>query len=479
MSALGDYIHFTAAGYETYGTARPGESRKLLPSASNIQRLVANRIDALGVDSKNLDDAIWNLKKYIADNTQSKNNMANMVSKTEFEKQINFIYEELAEFATKELYESFQAGGSQEKFFKPSKDIELISNKEYLQKYSDTENNQKLLRIYNKIDSLNQKGLATEQEIKELVSLYESVLTKKQKKSLYESKGINKNNIISAIQKDIDNRIIQKILSNFNGKFGEHLVVLLDDAIQGTAMDNLKNFMNSKVIGDQSSSISIKANDLFLKETSGKVFIDDEVIYTTRRTQNKVDCQIKINSKDAFASVKYYKPKKNGMLKTSLQSVNLFYTMVYLNRLQGDLGNHWLNMHVRRKWRIKDNVIQQDEALNNAIKRELTIEALVTGNPLKENVKYANVFIAIDSLNGKVYLESTSKMLTDDYIKKYITFKPDPSNLLIRNHYFNSNDNNDINAAFNRIKDILYTLHQYNISVKFNMALTDSNMIQL
>ena len=56
--------------------------------------------------------------------------------------------------------------------------------------------------------------------------------------------------------------------------------------------------------------------------------------------------------------------------------------------------------------------------LDNILKMEVAYEALSSGNPFKQGVDSANVFVYINRSTGKVYVKSVQQLLSADNINR-------------------------------------------------------------
>ena len=68
---------------------------------------------------------------------------------------------------------------------------------------------------------------------------------------------------------------------------------------------------------------------------------------------------------------------------------------------------------------------------DSVLEKEIAFEALVSGNPLKKNVKNANVFVYMERKTGKVVIKPVSEILLNNF--GLFSISPKTSNILFKN----------------------------------------------
>lgn len=176
--------------------------------------------------------------------------------------------------------------------------------------------------------------------------------------------------------------------------------------------------------------------------------------YIIKRTQDKVDVEIKVNQEDIFATVKNY---HNPTQVTLQAQTSLFNALVALQR-EGNFGNHFLNAHAGRNVRKNEDAQIADEA----VRFELAYDALVGGNPLKEGASQANVFVVFNRANGTVMVKQTKDILMNELDR--IVRKP----YIEKIRFVNKAKDN----ISDRITSVLVQVHQLNLHVLYKMDST-------
>ena len=455
MSALGDYIHLYYGNYKRYGTAKKGEQPKFANYALNVLNRRFNDIPSIDESTVN------ELEKRLKLNADSQFEK----SKNEWAKRqqwyIDQIYKLLYERAKQVKGVDRLYNVSQGDWFSTDsqKNVSHIKTDQHWAS-SKSLSELKALRkqadgVYKQINTLikkinNQKSAQSIDDLKQLENLY-----KEYTHLSYDSND----HTLAAIQKAIGEKRYVGTSAAIGGNFGEMFVAICDDkcfkisnlAVAEVVQTAVKGSERAEIIFDK-SLIADSRGDNFLK-TSTK----DDTKYSLGATQNKVDVQIQINNEDVFASVKSYKSTDSKKARPDLQEVNLFTTLLFLNNYQGlqDMGNHWLNIHTTHPKVTKESSPELDEI----IKKEVAFEALSSGNPFKQGVNKANVFIFINRGTGQVFVKSIKDIIETEF--STIGGLDKISSIYLDNH--KSNDFQD------RITNVLNQLHQQHLSIALNI----------
>lgn len=406
MSALGDYIHLHAKNYTTYGISKKGEEPNYYKPINNFLK---NRVIGIPQISEN---SVKILEQRLINNIPTKINEDKQRSANDFQSKIDKLYEIIASRSSVEAIQSYLYG---------SKGIvDYSKNEKDLIKTAlsrgEIEKRKAILNQINlKISEINKKQMTDNQEISELINLYQQAGGTKNF-----SKTGNKS-ILGQLQDAINEISYNTWISAVSGEFGEHLVALCGDKVEQLATNELESFLTSAVIGGERSSIKLDKNKV-AKDLSSFLSTDKEGnSYYLGTTQDKVDVKIDIKGEEILANVKHYYDAD----KVTLQSkVSLFSSLAFLEKYN-QFGTHWLNMH---SGSLKGARVSADKTL----KEEIAYEALVSGNPLKK-VKGANTFVFIDRKTGRIFVKQTKDILTQELNRINIT--PNISGLKFKNRY--------------------------------------------
>lgn len=403
MSALGQYIHLYYKNYQKYGVTRQDESGA--NSANYSISLLDSRIKNASINGNQntIDSTIKTLQQRL------KLNSSQQISKDKNEwysyyqqKYINEIYKVLYERAAdiNAVKGAFGARGNAQGGYGPAWKTDSS--------YRDLLNRRKrALALLSQIQALITKINTGEQpqsgaDLNLLINLFEQYTHLPINFSVTEAS-------ISQIEKALGESIYKGAAANIRGYFGEMLVAACDDKIESIANEDANLFMQNAIKGQNRTKILIDKSNLVLKQDRSKHFLntssEDGTKYMLGMTQDKVDVQINVNDQHIFASVKNYSsiPGKKVDVQKEL---NLFSTITFLNGYAENFGNHWLNLHTAHPGKNKAT----KSNLDDIVKKEVAIEAFSTGNPFKD-AQAANVFVAIDSTTGKVFVANIADII--------------------------------------------------------------------
>lgn len=418
MGALGDYIHLHKNNYLKAGTFHLGEGK-------NSYQIISNYLQGRTRNIKPVSpETLTALKSRIENDSEAQIRRDKEGTAKEFQAKIDEIYKVLSEIAGKEFLNAISfAGGKENRHYQMSGNLYNKFKNGYGYSKKDIENfKNKKLQIDRAITRINNRKdhQASEEELKEIVDLYNQL-------NLDNKIDTASKSSLGKIQSAISDLSYDTWLSNVVGDFGEHLVYSARDVSSNLAMRSANNEIQ-KIAGQERSDIKINTNLISKEITQDKILRTDTLgnSYYLGSTQNKVDVQIVVNEEDVFASAKMYYDfsRDTAILQKDME---LLSPLVYLNTTIPEFGNHWLNMHAGRKM----NTAAAKNA-NKVLKEEIAYEALVSGNPFKQNKNVANVFVAIERKSGKVYAASTRDILLTDKFNNII-ISPEVSNLIFDN----------------------------------------------
>ena len=458
MSALGEYVHLCYSHYRDYGVARINESPKVANYSLNM---IERRINSQIQDIKK--ETIKELERRLKLNSQSNLEKEKIEQARLQQKLLDQVYVLLYQRLSKITdidrlrqkasgnYWSMDENKNKVHTFKEAHWASSLSIDQLKKRRSQAK------QLYQKIQKLidtisNQKGQQSLNKLLELEKLYQQYTHLS-----YDSDD----HTLGAIEKAIKEHRYNNTKAQVSGDFGEMIVATLGDKIFKEANQTVAEAIEQSVKGGQrtevlidKSLISDNRGDAIFKQTT-----KDDTQYYIKPTQNKVDVQIQIADEDILASVKTYSGKSSHSFRPDLQEVNLFYSILFLNDYQElqDIGNHWLNIHTTHPGKAYN--INNNNQIDEIIKKEVAFQALSSGNPFKKNVNNANVFIYINRDTGQVYVKSIKDILFNDFLK--ISGLDKISKVLLQNHKSNKIED--------RITNVLNQLHQQKLSIALNI----------
>lgn len=400
-SALGEYVHYATENYIKYGVAR---FRKT-PDLFNLKEsnFLQNRTKGIKtVTQSTLDELETRLKENAAESIVKDEHKTRL----SYQNKIDLIYQYFAERTSEKVLSSFIESQADS----PLKPTDSIIESLYGTTLTEQrlEDCQLILRQINrKISRINKKGFLKdgEKQISELVRLYRSAAPITGRLEI--GKDATPQSILGQIQEGMNRALLISSYTELIGYFGEYWVATAADQVQNLTKNEAIKAIQNYVIGDKGHPFTLEKGQLAQDITK---YIQKEGkkknIYRTRFSKDKVDVEIVINSEDILANVKTYYDASQITLQ---DSVSLMDTLVALENYD-KFGTHWLNMHagqLRGDYTTGDSILE----------KEIGYEALVIGNPLKQNVKEANVFVYINRHKGEVQVYNTSDLLISQFKK--------------------------------------------------------------
>lgn len=285
-----------------------------------------------------------------------------------------------------------------------------------------------------------------------------------------------------------------KTIDQFQGDFGEKLLLTCDDSIEEivkkSAEEEFEQKMQTLFHNQQKGNVKTNAfieTNLFFngfspskkdKKDKPKNFwnigkIGDKDVYnitTSAGTKDKVDIEVSINGLRLPLSVKTYTSDINTELRSvGLQDVDLLVTLVFLNsQIQNleNFGNHWLNMHtLQANQEIKKTkkMNEINERMNKIFAAEVALEAFSIGNPFKQNITAAQGLVVLDISKGTIkYVSLRQAFQAFDRGQSSNTyFTPN----LVETIRARKIPNTEANTVETRLNNILVSLHQKKIAV--------------
>lgn len=315
MSALGDYIHYRTENYRVKGVARPDEKIGQFYSGNAYNVVLRDRV--LAMDDIN-EGVLNELKRRLKYQSASQNTQDQIMLNEKREALTNALIDDMLKNYGTGIVGRYQAT-TENPIFKGSE-----VTKETLKAKG-----QMLYSQYNQLlDQIAaQNGKVNNQTLLILNTVLEEMegLT-----DMTDAKSI-----IGALNEFSQNQSYSNAYAIALGDFGEKYV--------GAVSDNIMNLSGAEIVKAIKESGIIKGKDtgeFSLDENSfSKEYVTVEakdVMCKAYSTQNKTDAEITILGETIDASVKYY-----SNTKPTLQAqMNLVASLVYLNSIYEDFGNH-------------------------------------------------------------------------------------------------------------------------------------------
>ena len=457
MSALGDYIHLYYSHYREYGVAHINESPRIANYSLNIiQRRIKNEV--LDINKTTVKELERRLKLNSNSNLEKgKTEQAKLQQKSLDEVYV-LLYERLQKVQDIDRLREKNSGnfwsmkdGTRTHTLREAHWASSLTVDELKKRRKQAK------RLYQTIQKLiteinNQKSQQPLDKLLELEKLYEQYTHLSYQSS---------DHTLTAIEKAITQHRYNNTKQQVSGDFGEMLLATLGDKIFKEANQTVAQAVEESVKGQQRTEILIdktlisnNRGDQIFKQTT-----KDGTQYYMKPTQNKVDVQIKIDDDNILASVKTYSETHSRAFKPDLQEINLFYSILFLNDYNGlqDIGNHWLNLHTSHPGKTSNSI--DSGQIDEIIKREVAFQALSSGNPFKQGVNNANVFVYINRDSGQVYVKSIKDILLNDFSK--IGGLDKISKIYLQNHRSKKIED--------RITNVLNQLHKQKLSIALNI----------
>lgn len=469
MSAIGDYVHLTAAGYNTYGIYRKTKSNKVFDfqEAKNkeIEKIKSKLSKDLEVTNLEtiLNSFFQNVKTgNISPDIQLIIDAVREQMDKEFNKlgDIDFstgdvtLTEELKQRSVgqiRELSKNDKKGTNQKKI--ESKINRLKEILEILKQESHT-NAKKLEKGLKEVDSLAKEiyGDLTD----------DSVMPKKVKNKLDKEKNIvNKINQLIVDYATLPPVYLQK------GEVFEFLIPYIQGVSNGIAIEKITEQMNSLKLGGKREDVKINP-DFFIKEITENGEIEEIKIddLTIKQSQGKVDVIVDINGQSVGASVKNVNLSKDNSWIHTVSGSNLLF---FLQDIAPDFVNHYLNLNATHSKSVKNEKISTKDKEKSRLTMGIVLAAKSLTGAAYERTS-ADIFIVNDNKTGKVRIVTMRKLV--DMIKNISDFsevsvKLGGGGIMGSRLFKNKFDEKDRTGA-SRIAGLLNDLHsiQINSSIK-------------
>ena len=458
MSALGEYIHLHSENYIKYGTNRINAAS---PSDTALDAYKAQltrnkeRISALAARS-NIQEYLPQLEEYIKAESNSEEAKAELERIKNTQSASSSLAQRFQENLINRLSEGTDYNNLTARRMKRSPiNTKTIDINKAIQARQ---------RIYQNINYINSMvgDVVPARSVQTLVKNFNDFFTyvgMKPFTSMFYVRDLKSKNTLN----NLKNLVFGFNLTEANaameyGQFGERVAAIAGQTLQRQAGTALVNSINEIIKGDQRTTFTVDRN--LIPSSIAQAWQEDTGynVYQVRASQNKIDISVQIGDGESIeASVKAYSTRGNTM-RVHIQDIRLISSLL---STANNFANHWINCQVLYSGNA--NIAGWKNQLDAALVDQMKYEALAAGNLLKEGDQVANVFIAIDTTQGRVFVKTTYDILTQD---DSFTLNPQVSNLL------SSADNqSDPRGPDYRIAKLLEKLRQNNVKITLRVQL--------
>ena len=404
MSALGEYVHLHAENYLKYGTNRISAGVASDSAAAAYQQQLQRnrqRLERLAAQSSAIASNLKILETYIANEAKDEELREQRILDRYYSRNFQNAEQRIINFFTSAVPANIEGRTIKRR----SQEIKEPDIHKAMQVRK---------RIYDQINSMiklfNQGKTASPQRINNLIQNFDdffSLVNREDIKEVYIKSDFNSKNTLIKLKELLRKFNLNAAIAEANGIWGEKVVALAGQKLQQQVNNSIEQSLNSLIVGDARTSFSLDKS-MFGEDVGSILEKKYNNIYRAIATQDKVDVNIQLDDGDINASVKAYTPR-DGIIKPHLQDVSLMYQLL---STQNNFANHWLNCQCLYNQNMFINKTREE--LDAALLEQMKYEALVHGNMLKQNVTESNVFIAIDVIQGQVYMKTAYDILTDN-----------------------------------------------------------------
>lgn len=404
MSALGEYVHLHAENYLKYGTNRIHAGVASDSAASAYQQQLQRnrqRLERLAAQSSAIAPNLKILETYIANEARDEELREERALNRYYSRNFQNAEQRIVDFFTNAVPATIE-GRTIKRRNPEIKEPDIYKAMQVRR------------RIYEQINRMiklfNQGKTASPQSINNLIQNFDdffSLVKRDDIKEVYIKSDLNSKNTLVKLKELLRKFNLNAAIAEANGIWGEKVVALAGQKLQQQVNNSIEQSLNSLIVGDARTSFSLDKS-MFGEDVGSILEKKYNNIYRAIATQDKVDVNIQLDDGDINASVKAYTPR-DGMIKPHLQDVSLMYQLL---STQNNFANHWLNCQCLYNQNMSINRTRTE--LDAVLLEQMKYEALVHGNMLKQNVTESNVFVAIDVIQGRVYVKTAYDILTDN-----------------------------------------------------------------
>ena len=470
MASIGDYVHYSGAGYEAHGITIDGTYRNWKSQKNNIlSKVSANSNGITKEDAQDLQDVLSAFKQQVQDpNISDIRNEVEMQMKQQFSESLQAIDWSKWDVNFSDSKAKIGVPKNEESIMTTLKKIEELEKIIYEQ-YNSKDG------VYNRGDITKIKNLKTEiNKIKKQISAeyvnhgIDYMKTKDLDTSALTSKELkdyrNQLNIL------IKRYAAYPAINLQKGTLFENLIAWAPTVAGNIAKDSIiKNIGTGRVVGDMVEKVSYD-----LQKFSESKYVTENLKNTFAKTQvsqGKIDVILEWGNSQMGISAKNINLKDSYYIHVVSGSALLF----LIQDLNTDYINHFLNLNAVHN--LKGSLLSSRERINKEMSLILLYKGL-TGDNFGR--KSANIFAINDSSSDKVYVYTMEEIINKLVslgvyegvtIDKKTFYTTIDSILRKANTYVGSQGANSPDLAQRRISNLLAEAHQVKINASLKTSL--------
>ena len=490
MSAIGDYVHLTAAEYYKHGTERFDENKtnfNLVPrifqdQKESLKRKMESRKahEMLSPgQQKELSKALELLMRPEGSDSQIQQlnkiweGMLEELS-DEFEGNLGNVQRDCANiFASYTFGENAKTVKTIQTKPNKGKETRKIKLQTILKRMKQLQQCDQLEQLKSQLDKIYEElAKASNQSVEALRATNYNI----DNDTIELASGIDMSNLL-LVESQYENvvKALNKIIARTSGSANlqkgtmfEYMLAVAPLVCGKTTVDNLHDFIKKSVVGWKKTKVSIDSSNFFkgvdLKSILNKYDqqINDHLYVSNSASQDKVDVLLRWNGKKIPLSA------KNVNLKSGreIHLVSQASLLAMVADLNANYMNHFLNIVSQHK-SPKDSATIQTSLINEAhhsLKRILMLEAL---EGYKTGAQQADFFVVNDNATGQVKIYSVAQLVLDaiDQIDNFVKVTTNGDNDIENIRFANDFQ---IKSYDQRITKLIGDVHAQKITVGLN-----------
>ncbi len=498
MSAIGDYVHLTAAGYYKHGTERFDENKS---NFSQVPKIFQSQKDSLrkSMQKKRANELLSATQQN--ELSQALELLMRPAGSQDQIQQLNRIWQSMLGEFSKEFNDSL--GNVQRQCANVFADSALGNNTNAL-KMIETRAKKgqqsrkvylqtilKRIKIIQQLMSKAEKTTQLEQLKSQLNEIYKNLaIASNQSEQALKNTGYDLATQQVVLSPEIDmsnlllveqqyegvvkalNKIIAKTSGSANlqkGTLFEYMIAIAPLVCKKTTVDNLENFFKNSVVGTTGkSAVSIDSSKFFEGVKLGDILknyqqqVNNHLYVSNSVSQDKVDVIMQWNGKQIPISAKNIN-LRSGKDIHLVSGASLLAMVADLNQ---NYMNHFLNITAQHNF-SRDTRTIQPALLNQAhtsLKEILMLEAL---QGYKTGARQADFFVVNDNTTGKVKIYSVAQLVLDaiGQVDNFIKVTTNGDNPIEEVRFSNDFQLKDYSQ---RITKLVGNVHAQKISVSLN-----------
>ena len=413
---IGDYIHYTAKGYNDYGIYRKQKGE--IPNFTSFANTELDKIKLKNINAKSLEN---DLNQFFQHWQEGKMTSAE-------QKIIEEVFRQMQQEFGKKLGSISPTGDvtmSDEQREKAIGQIKTAAKKDrsnlspatIMGRISKLERVRDILKrdLGDGVDNIDNLTQSLNQLKEEANALYGELINEKsiptKSKSLIQKENI----LIAKINQLIKIYAAMPAVSLQKGEFFEYLVAYMSGVSGDIASKNINKAINeinqnmgSIKIGGVTAEMKIDTSNFGIRDDTNELHninFSDNTDMSIKYSQQKVDVVVKVGRRKVGASLKNVNLSSGHAWVHTVSGSNLLY---FLQDMAPEFVNHFLNLNATHK--RNSGKINESERLQSrlAMKKVLAAKALTGATFGRES---AELFIINDNKTGKVKVLSMKKLV--------------------------------------------------------------------